>query len=384
MKAKSLIVLLAIMAVAGCRSQDDLAAKKQKLEELKKQQENLQFKIMELEKQILALDSSALKEKKSGRLITTFTAQAKPFHSYIDIQGTAESDLNVAVSAEMGGEVVKILVEEGDAVKQGQLLIQLDDAVLQKQLADLEVSLELAATVFEKQQKLWEKKIGSEMQYLQAKSNKESLEAKKLTLQTQLAKTRITSPVSGTAENINIKLGEMARPGFPLLNVVNLDMIQVKADVPERYVAVVKKGEEVLVEFPSLGIRRQAAIASVGNIIHPSSRTFSVEINIPNKDHVLKANLLALIKFSEYTNPSAITVPTRIIQREGGQDFVYAVLHNSDPVAVRRNITTGRTYGGETEVLAGLSNGDVVVNDGFQYVTDGALVEIQPLPPAAD
>jgi len=376
MKTK-LPALFAIIVIAGCQSQDDLTAKKKELEKLKKEQEDVQFKIMELEKEILAMDSSALTVKKKGKLVTTFTAQAKPFASYIDIQGTAESDLNVAVSAEMGGEVVKLWVEEGDAVKQGQLLIQLDDAILQKQLADVEVSLELATTVFEKQQKLWDKKIGSEMQYLQAKSNKESLEAKKQTLQAQLSKTRITAPVSGTAENISIKLGEMARPGFPLLNVVNLDMIKVKADVPERYVAAVKKGGDVLVEFPSLGIRKQATIASVGNIIHPSNRTFSVEVNLPNKDKALKANLLALLKFSEYSNPQALTVPTRIIQREKEQDFVYVVAHNSDPVATKRIITTGKTYGGETEVLSGLSDGDVVVNDGFQYITDGALVEIQ-------
>ncbi len=377
MKIKSLITLLAIITITGCKSQDDLKAKKEELEKLKKEQEDTQFKIMELEKEILNMDSSALTEKKKGRLITTFTTTVQSFTNYIDIQGNAESDLNVAVSAEMGGEVMKVLVEEGDVVKQGQLLVQLDDALLQKEMADLEIGLELATTVFEKQQKLWEKKIGSQIQYLQAKNNKESLETKKQKLQTQLSKTRITAPVSGTAENIHIKLGEMARPGFPLLNVVNLDLIKVKADVPERYVASVKKGGEVVVEFPSLGINKKAKISSVGNIINPANRTFSIEVNIPNKDHSLKANLLALIKISEYQNEKALTVPTRIIQRESEQDFVFVVAQNSEPVAQKRIITTGKSYGGETEVRSGLSQGEVVVDAGFQYVTDGALVEIQ-------
>lgn len=377
MKIKYFFALLAIISVAGCKQQDDLAAKKQELEALKKQQDDIRFKIMELEKEILGADSTALTVKKKGKLITTFTTEAKPFSNYIDIQGNAESDQNVSVSAEMGGDVMRILVEEGDVVKQGQLLVQLDDAILQKDLADLEVSLQLATTVFEKQQKLWDKKIGSEIQYLQAKNNKESLETKKQKLLTALGKANITAPVSGTVELIRIKQGEMAAPGYPILNVVNLDLIKVKADMPERYIASVKKGGEVLVAFPSLGIEKKATVASVGSIVNPSNRTFRVEIDIPNKDHVLKANLLALVKLSEYQNAKALTVPTRIVQRENNQDYVYVVAENSDPVAQKRVITTGKSYGGETEVLSGLTAGERVVNDGFQYVTDGALVEIQ-------
>ena len=378
MTTKSFITLFAIITIAGCKQQqDELTAKKQELEELKKQQENIQFQIMELEKQILSEDSTALTVKKKGKLITTLTVESKPFTNYIDIQGNAESDLNVAISAEMGGEVVKVFVEEGDAVKQGQMLVQLDDAILQRDMADLEVSLELASTVFEKQQKLWDKKIGSEIQYLQAKNNKESLETKKQKLQTALGKTSIKAPVNGTVELIRIRQGEVAAPGHPILNVVNLDLIKVKADMPERYIASVKKGGEVLVEFPSLEIEKKATVASVGNIVNPSNRTFRVEIDIPNKDHTVKANLLALIKLSEYQNEKALTVPTRIIQRENNQDYVYVVAQNSEPAAQKRIITTGKSYGGETEVLSGLAAGEIVVNDGYQYVTDGAVVEIQ-------
>lgn len=377
MKIKIFLTLLAIISLAGCKQQDDLAAKKQQLEELKKQQENIHFQIMELEKEILSNDSTALTEKKKGKLITTFTVAEKPFTSYIEIQGNAESDQNVAVSAEMGGRVTDIAVEDGDVVQKGQLLVKLDDDLIVKQIEDVRVSYDLAVTVFQKQESLWKKNIGSEIQYLEAKNGKETLEKKLQTLQTQLEKTRIKAPVSGTVELIRIKQGETAAPGFPLLNVVNLDLIKVKADMPERYIASVKKGGEVVIAFPSLGIEKKAVVASAGNIINPSNRTFRVEVEIPNKDHALKANLLALIKLSEYQNPKALTIPTRIILRENNQDFVYVVAQNSEPVAQKRSITAGKSYGGETEILSGLTQGEALVNEGFQYVTDGAVVEIQ-------
>lgn len=377
MKIKIFLTLLAIISLAGCKQQDDLAAKKQQLEELKKQQENIHFQIMELEKEILSKDSTALTEKKKGKLITTFTVAQQPFTNFIEIQGNAGSDLNIAVSAEIGGEAVEILVEDGDEVKKGQLLVKLDDELIAKQIEDVRVSYDLAVTVFQKQESLWKKNIGSEIQYLQAKNGKETLEKKLQTLQAQLEKTRIKSPVNGTVEMVRIKQGEVAAPGHPLLNVVNLDLIKVKADIPERYIASVKKGGEVILEFPSLGIEMKAAVASVGNIINPTNRTFQAEIEIPNKDHTLKANLLALIKLSEYQNPKGITVPTRIVQRENNEDYVYVVAQNSEPIAQKRVITTGKSYGGATEVLSGLTAGEIVVNDGFQYVTDGAVVEIQ-------
>jgi len=377
MKIKFFLTLLAIISLASCKQQDDLAAKKQQLEELKKQQENIHFQIMELEKEILKKDSTALTEKKKGKLITTFTVAQQPFTNFIEIQGNAGSDLNIAVSAEIGGEAVEILVEDGDEVKKGQLLVKLDDELIAKQIEDVRVSYDLAVTVFQKQESLWKKNIGSEIQYLQAKNGKETLEKKLQTLQAQLEKTRIKSPVNGTVEMVRIKQGEVAAPGHPLLNVVNLDLIKVKADIPERYIASVKKGGEVILEFPSLGIEMKAAVASVGNIINPTNRTFQAEIEIPNKDHTLKANLLALIKLSEYQNPKALTVPTRIVQRENNEDYVYVVAQNSEPVAQKRVITTGKSYGGATEVLSGLTAGEIVVNDGFQYVTDGAVVEIQ-------
>lgn len=378
MNIKILLSLLVFGILAGCKPEDSLTAKQAKLAEMQKQYEDLKFKIQELETEIKSLDSTALDAKKNGRLVTTLVAQKKAFQKFIDIQGNAGSDLNLVLSAEVGGEVISIPVKEGQEVKKGQLLVQIDDALIAKEVEDLKLTLELATTVFERQEKLWKQNIGSEIQYLEAKNKKENLETKLRKAQTQLSKTRITAPVNGTVENIQIKLGEIAVPGMPLLNVVNLDEIVVKADVPERYVGAVSKGEEVSISFPALNIERKAAITSVGNIIDPRNRTFTVEIKIPNKDHTLKANLLAIVKIIDYQNPDVITLPTKLIQHNNGEQFVFLVARNSsDPVARKTIVKTGVSYGTETEILSGIASGDTVINEGSHDVSEGSLLEIQ-------
>ncbi len=378
MNIKLLLPLFAFSILIGCKSEDALTAKKTQLAELKKQQEDITFQIQQLESELKSLDSTSLDEKKNGRLVTTLVAQKKVFQKFIDIQGNAGSDLNVALSAEAGGEVVSIPAREGQAVKKGDLLVKIDDALLVKEMEDLKVTLELATTVFERQEKLWKQNIGSEMQYLEAKNKKENLEAKMKKLQTQLSKTRITAPVSGTVENIQIKLGEMAAPGMPMLNVVNLDEIVVKAEVPERYVSAVSKGEEVTISFPALNIERKAAITSVGSIINPRNRTFTVEIKIPNKDRSLKANLLAIVKIIDYQNPDVVTLPTKLIQHANGEQFVFLVARNSsEAVAKKAMIKTGASYGTETEVLSGIAPGDTVINEGAHDVSEGSLLDVQ-------
>lgn len=370
--------MLMLGILAGCKSEDPLTAKKAKLEELKKQQETVAFQIRELEKELTSLDPNALDEKKKGRLVTTLVAQKKAFQKFIDIQGNAESDLNVSISAEASGEVTSLPVMEGQKVTKGQLLLQIDDALIMRDIENNRVEFELAKTQFERQEKLWKQNIGSEMQYLQAKSRKEGLEAQTQKLQTMLDKVRIKAPVSGTVENIEVKIGETVAPGMPLLNVVNLDEIIVKADVPERYVGSVSKGEEVTISFPALDLQRKASVTSVGNIINPQNRTFSVEIKIPNKDNVLKANLLAVVKIIDYQNPDVITLPTRLIQHTSGDQFVFLVSNsNGEQTAKKSIVQTGASYGAETEVLSGITAGDIVINEGAHDISEGSLLDIR-------
>ncbi len=375
---KIIIALLLGSLFFGCSQDDSVEAKKEKLAGLKKQHDEIGFQIQELESELKNLDTTSLDSKKSGRLVTTLVAQKESFQKFIDIQGTAGSDLNVTLSAEVSGEVLSIPVNEGQDVKKGQLLAKIDDGVLLEEIEELKTSLQLATTVFERQEKLWKQNIGSELQYLERKNEKENLETRLKKAQTQLEKTRITAPVNGTVENIQIKVGEMIAPGTPLMNVVNLDEIIVKADVPERYIGSVTKGEEVTVNFPALGTERKAAITSVGSIINPRNRTFNVEIKIPNKDHALKANLLAIVKIIDYQNPDVVTLPTKLIQRTNGDDFVYLVENKGeDKVARRAEIKTGATYDGETEILSGIAAGDLVINEGAHDVSNGSLLDIQ-------
>ena len=282
------------------------------------------------------------------------------------------------MSAEVGGEIISLPVKEGEKVQKGQLLAQLDDALIRKEIEDLKVTLELATTVFERQEKLWKQNIGSEIQFLEAKNKKENLQAKMNTLRTQSGKTRITAPVNGTVENIRIKIGEMATPGMTLFSVVNLDEIIIKADVPERYVGKVAAGDEVAIRFPAMDTERGATISSVGNIINPVNRTFRVEIKIPNKDHALKANLLAIVKINDYRNPNVVTIPTRLIQQSNGDRYVYLAVRNSDtPKAKKVLVEPGMTYASETEILSGINEGDILIDEGAHDVTDGSTLEIQ-------
>ncbi len=378
MKSLQIYFLFILIVFSGCGSGNDMEKKKKKLESVKQKRGKLDFQIQELEKEILELDTTALDIIKHGKLVTVFKAEKKEFKNFIDIQGTAESNKNVPMSAELGGEIVALSVKEGERVKAGQLLLRIDDEIILKDINEVKLALELAKTVFERQQNLWEKNIGSEIQLLEAKNKKESLEAKYSKLQSQLGKARVTAPVNGTVENIRVKIGEMAKPGMLLMNVLNLDQIIVKADVPERYVGKVHKGDEVSISFPATKEMRKGVINSVGNLINPANRTFRVEVELPNKDHSLKANLLAVIKIVDYKNPEVVVLPTRLIQQDKEQSYVFVADDNSEmPVAVKKTITVGITYGFETEILSGVSVGALVIDEGYHDVTEGSVLDIQ-------
>lgn len=367
-----------IGVLIGCgNSEQDIETKKENLEKMKKQLEALEFNITELEREITQMDPS-LVEQKGGKLVTTKTAAIKNFKHFIEIQGNAESDENVTISAEIRGEVKKMLVQEGQNVTKGQTLMQLDDEIIRRQIEEIEVNLELATTVFERQQNLWNKNIGSEIQFLEAKNQKNSLETNLVKIKAQLEKTRIKSPISGTVDEVIIKIGEMANPGYPMMRVVNLENIKIKADAPESYIGSVYQGEPVIVTFPALGIEKEATVSSVGKVINPQNRTFRVEIRMPNKDNQLKANLLAVIRIVDYEADSTIVAPTRLIQYGDDKKFLFVVKsEDGEQIARKRIIETGKTYKGETEVKSGLYPDDILIDEGSRDVSEGDQLLIQ-------
>jgi RND family efflux transporter MFP subunit len=351
--------------------------KEKLLEAYKRQYADLKAKIDALENELR--EKNGIANKVSLKLIETQPVAQKDFAHFIEVQGNVESDKNVSVAPEMNGIILRINVERGQAVSQGQVIAEIDAEPIRKNIAELETRLDLAKTTFERQENLWKQQIGSEMQYLQAKNSKEALERSLDGLKAQLKKAYVKAPISGVVDELFMKQGEMANPAMPLARVVNLAEVQIKADVSEAYVPNVRKGDEVVVSFPSLQKEIPVKISNVGQFIEPANRTFKVEMKLANKDGFLKPNTLAVVKIKDFGQKNAIVIPTFLIQQStNGQEFVFVVRQNDKKNIVEKVlIKTGKSYGGETLVTEGLQAGDILVSKGYNEVIDGEEVNIQ-------
>jgi RND family efflux transporter MFP subunit len=366
-----------MILASACGSKKDnanLEAKKTKLAELQKQQDALTMQIIQLQQEIDALDSVS-SASKAGKLILAAKIEHKKFRHFIEMQGTATSKENVTILPEMSGVIKQILVTEGQYVSKGQTLMILDNESIAKQIDEVQTGYDLAKIIFEKQKSLWDQKIGSEVQYLEAKNKKESAERKLETLNVQLSKTRVTSPISGTVDEIMVNAGELASPQRQVIRVVNLDEVQIHADASENYISSVNKGDSVYIHFPAINVTKRTVIQAVGQVINPVNRTFGVDVKLNNNDKSLKANLMAIMQVSDYESKKAITVPTKWVQQDGNQDFIYvAVMEEGKTIAKKRAVKKGMTYGGETEILDGLIPGDMLITEGSRDITDGEVV----------
>ncbi|MEZ5006685.1 MAG: efflux RND transporter periplasmic adaptor subunit [Chitinophagales bacterium] len=345
-----------------------------------KEVEKTQKQITKLEKQLADLKAGLVVEDKvvdeSGKtVVTVLEAKQKDFERYIEVQGAVTSKDNVMVASNTGGVIMSILVTEGQSVGVGQAIAVVNSDVLQKNIAEVQNQLDLANTIFEKQKRLWlELNVGTEVQYLQAKNNKESLERKLETLNTQLSDATVRSTINGVVDEVFAKQGEMAGPGSPIARVVNLNNVQVEAEVPESFIGKINKGDKVEVYFASLDLTRTANIKAVSQTLNPGNRTFKIEVDLPNKDKVLKPYLLATLKLKEYENDDQLVVPTRLIQEGKQGNFVFTL---KDGVVERNWLKTGNSYQGETEVLEGLEPGAQLIDLGFRNVLEGDEVKLQ-------
>jgi RND family efflux transporter MFP subunit len=277
----------------------------------------------------------------------------------------------------MGGVITSVLVKEGDRVSKGQTLAVIDDAVLRQSVEELKTGLDLASTVFEKQQNLWNQKIGSEVQYLQAKNNKEGLERKLATLNSQLAMARITSPISGVIDEVNIKPGEAAAPGLGVIRVVNLSEVKVKARIADSYINAVKKGDEVKITLPDIKEEFSGKVSFVGQVVNPQSRTFDIEVSLKNRDEKLKPNMLAVVNINDKTVKDAIVIDANFVQQSESGDIVFvAGTEGNSQKAEMRKVKTGLTYNGQVEVLEGLKAGERLITSGYQDLVDGQVIKI--------
>ena len=314
-------------------------------------------------------------------LVTSFTVKDTLFNHYIDIQGDVDTKENLIIYPEFSGTLTHIYVKEGQRVNKGQLLARIDDGGLSSQLAQMETQYELAKTTFERQKRLWEQKIGSEIQYLQSKANMEGLGSSVKQMQAQVGKTTVRAPFSGTIDEIITDQGQVVSPGgSQLMRIVNLSNMYVKASIPENYLGSIKKGTTVKVAFPSLGKAIVGKVRQVGNFINPNNRTFEVEIAIPNKEKLIKPNLVANLEINDYTNEEAILVPDNVLQENAqGDKFIYVIdsLENSEAKVKKTQVRIGLKYNGFIEVLDGLKAGQIIVKDGAITMRDGLNVKVQ-------
>ena len=354
---------------------EDLGGKQNLLTQKKNALKTINEDIEKLEKELSVLMPNK-EEKKYA--VNVLPLKRETFTSYAKIQGAVMTDNVVMASSETGGRIVSMNINEGDYVKAGQLIATMDAGTIEKQLDELTTRLDLAKTVFERQERLWNQKIGSEIQYIQAKSNVESIEKSMVTIKTQLAKKDVFAAISGYADRIFLKQGELASPGMPIIQILNTGSVKIVADVPESYLASVKRGDYVDINFPALDKKMKKKVTMVGRSIDPSNRTFKIEMATGNPGGTLKPNLLAELNIVDKKIADQVIIPLEVIQQEvTGKRFVY-VVDNTDPKTPRAKkvyIDTSESYDNKIVVTKGLDGTEsLVTNGGIDLQPKAALI----------
>jgi membrane fusion protein (multidrug efflux system) len=287
----------------------------------------------------------------------------------------------VNASSEMGGRILRLYVKEGQNVKRGQLVATTDAEGLDKQKDEIKKALDLAVDVYERQKRLWDQNIGSEVQYLQAKNSKEKLEKTLSTMDVQSRKRNVYAPISGVVDKVYLKEGELAGPGTPIAVMLNMSTVKVVSDVPETYLGKVKNGDKVVVQFPALDKEITQTVTMIGRTIDPSNRTFKMEVKLINGSGELKPNLLSVIKLNDLTIKDALFIPVDIIQQEvSGKKFVFVAKDQSgSKVAVKSYVTTGESADNQIVITSGLAAGDQIIVKGARNVLEGQKITIESL-----
>lgn len=368
---KKILFLIGVMAfMASCGNSDN---KQAKLENLKKEHDRIATEIAALENELNPGGTVA------ALMVMVDTIQPVLFEHFIEVQGRVDGTENVAVSPRTPGVVTRILVDEGEYVKRGQVLAELDADVLKQQLTDLKSQLVFVTELYNKQKELWDQKIGSEVQYLTAKNNMESLQNKIAIVQDQINMSNITSPIDGTIEEIPIKVGQMAAAGSPIpaFRIMNFSKAKAVADIGEANTAKVKTGDQVKVFLPDLNKELTERVAFASKYINPVNRTFQVEVTLPPANDVYRANMIAVLKIKDYSKPEAIAVPQDFVQtsRDEGHYVFVAAEENGKKVGRKRTVVPGITYAGLTEITTGLKPGDLLITAGYKDLYDGQFID---------
>lgn len=388
MKKTIFTLPLLVLLLAGCGrdsdtsldsliAQGDLDALKARKKELYDQQSALSASLKRIDSVIEAREGSG-----KIPLVSTLQVESARFEHYLELQGDVQTKQNILLYPEMAGTLIQVLVREGDPVQKGQLLARIDDGGMSSRLEQLRTQTELAETTFERQKRLWEQNIGSEIQYLQAKTNYEASVNAVRQAEAQLAKASIRAPFSGIIDDVMQDEGSTVNPaaGTAVFRLVNLADMYVSVDVPESYLESVRPGKEVQIYLPVLGESISTRVRQTGNFINPTNRSFTVEIPVPNQSGHIKPNLTARVRINDYTSEEALLIPPTVISENAeGEQYVYVAVdvdENGIGKAEKRVITTGQSQGNEVEVLSGIAPGEHIITEGARRIREGQEIEI--------
>lgn len=372
---KKIIIIALVLFMASCGSSSDNESKKAELA-------NLKTELSEIKDKISSLEKDFANDKNSKQLYKTPVrikeVRFEKFDHFIEVSGTVEAVNAAFISPEMGGQIKEIYVNEGDRVSKGQLLARLNSSTIDKNIDELNTGLNYASIIFGKQKKLWDQKIGSEIDYLTAKNAKEGLEAKLESLKAQLELLVIKAPFDGIIDDIIQKVGELAVPGAQMMQLLNLNKLYINADVAETYLPFIHKGDKVELSFPTFPeLAMNVSIHRIGNVIHPQNRTVNMQLKINNNKEQLKPNGLAIIQINDFSTDKALIVPSIVIKQDLKGSFLYILKKGGKSfVAEKKYVQAGIFYKDQSMIISGLNAGDKVIIEGYNQISDGSAIEV--------
>ena len=382
---KKLFVLILVVTF-GCSERKSYDLKNidyNDLSDLREINKNINEELISLNSELEKINSaiSELDENERLQLITIYKIKQESFKHFIEVQGDIKSRKNLLLLPELNGILKKIYVEEGTQVNKGQILAEIDDSGLKNQLSQLELQAELSKIKFNRIKNLWEQKIGSEIEYLEAKTIYKTQQKSVAQLKEQLKKAKIFAPFTGSIDEIIANTGSNLIAGLtPIFRIVNLDNVYTEADVPEKYLQTVKTGTPLIVEIPMLGKSYETIIKQAGNFIKPNNRSFRIEAPISNQDRSVKLNLTTKLKINDYSNPKSILIPLRILKEDSkGNFYVFKLIKTEKEnvfISKKVFIDIGKDNGNKIEIINGLSDGDIIINEGGERIQDGQKVKL--------
>ncbi|PKQ63586.1 hypothetical protein BZG02_09470 [Labilibaculum filiforme] len=369
---KHLIIACIIPLLFACSAQNakENENKAEQLKEYKSELVLLKEKISDLENEI----KNASDDEETINVLVEKLTPSK-FEHYIQITGNVEADKNITITPETAGNIISIDVTEGQHVNKGDILGKLNTSQIQQQIDEVKTNLALNTTIFERQSRLWNQKIGSEIEYLQAKTNKEGLERKLEGLEAQKDMAIIKAPFNGIVDEIHQKKGELASPSIPFAQLVNIDNVYVEGDVSESFLPYIKAGELAALDFPAINYQTEAKIYRTSNVIDPGNRSFKIRINLTNPKHLIKPNLISVVKIKDYEVKDAIVIPSIIIKKDFEGNYLYVAKQEEKHLVARKTyVNVSKTYNNVSLIESGLTLGDQIITEGYSQVVNGSLI----------